>query len=524
MPTESAPVAPAPQLPPEAQQPPKAPQHPAPQSAMQRMESDPNLAMDALIARRRAKNEAESTPKAGENAEKPAESGSETPPADKPKLGDLIAKALKFTSKPEEKKAEAPTAAPVVEDKPAVQAAPAEDKPAKTIVSRKKPAPEPIDTGKLVSEAATAATAAAVKAMQPSVQRHEPAPVKIEDSLKEDDRQEYLTAKHLSETNPKFKGAEKIVLDHIKKSEDYASRWEASNPGKVFDPNDDEHDTFYSALEKPWSDREFRDAEIEIKAEEIVERKLKGSNAKFKELERDSARIELAPTVDRAFTSAAGLLAKSIGEDVHEKITKGGFSKLEEEDPITAEVLTHTLGPLQPIIETIIQLDDPRGRFAIDPNNPLHQKWNEILIDGEARCAGRTDESGKMFATRADYGRMNAAQREKHWYLTPDHLVTGVVDFAAKTAAQIIKTEKERYKKIAESMGFVPKQSASPAGSKAEATKSQQETPPAAAAPAPVKPVSPSVGSGAPIDAKGEAPKGGKAVLMDAFSKTLFGR
>ena len=521
MPIESAPVAPAPQLPPEAQQPPQAPQPPAPQSAMQRMESDPNLAMDALIARRRSKKEAESTPKAVETPEKPAESGAETPPSDRPKLGDLIAKALKFTPKPEEKKAEAPVVAAPVGDKAVI---PTEGKPAKTIVSKKKPTPEPIDTGKLVSDAATAATAAAVRAMQPSVQRHESAPVKLEDSLKEDDRREYLTAKHLSETNPKFKGAEKIVLDHIKKSEDYASRWEASNPGMVFSPDDDEHDTFYSALEKPWSDREFRDAEIEIKAEEIVERKLRGSNAKFKELERDSARIELAPTVDRAFTSAAGLLARSVGEDVHERITKGGFSKLEEEDPITAEVLTHTLGPLQPIIETIIQLDDPRGRFAIDPYNPLHQKWNEILIDGEARCAGRTDESGKMFATRADFGRMNAAQREKHWYLTPDHLVSGVVDFAAKTAAQIIKTEKDRYKKIAESMGFVPRTAAAAGSSKSDATKAAQAVQPAAPQAQAVKPVSPSVGSGAPIDAKGEAPKGGRAVLMDAFSKTLFGR
>lgn len=513
MPIESAPVAPAPQLPPEAQQPPQAPQPPAPQSAMQRMESDPNLAMDALIARRRTKKEAESTPKAGETPEKPAESGAETPSSDRPKLGDLIAKALKFTPKPEENKAEAPVVPDLTQDKPA-----------KTIVSKKKPAPEPIDTGKLVSDAAMAATAAAVRAMQPSVQRNEPAPVKLEDSLKEDDRREYLTAKHLSETNPKFKGAEKIVLDHIKKSEDYASRWEESNPGRVFSPDDDEHDTFYEALEKPWSDREFRDAEIEIKAEQIVERKLRGSNAKFKELEQDSARIELAPTVDRAFTSAAGLLAKSVGEDVHERITKGGFSKLEEEDPITAEVLTHTLGPLQPIIETIIQLDDPRGRFAIDPNNPLHQKWNEILLDGEARCAGRTDQSGKMFASRADFGRMNTAQREKHWYLTPDHLVSGVVDFAAKTAAQIIKTEKDRYKKIAESMGYALKSAPAAGSSKSDATKVAQEVhaaaPPAHAA----KPVSPSVGSGAPIDAKGEAPKGGRAVLMDAFSKTLFGR
>lgn len=488
-----------------------------------RMEDDPNHQMDVLLARRKTRKQAEE-PKTPEKPAEPPPEKAETKPDDgKPRLNDLIAKALKFTPKKEEKKAEAPVTPPV-------EAKPAEEKPVKeepkspkTIVTKKLSEPGPIgniDTNKLVTDA----IAATAKAMQPAAKVEVAPSSKPEDALKEDDRQEYIIAKYLSDTNPKFKGAEKVVLDHIKKSEEYAARWEAANQGKVFDPDDDEHNSFYEALEKPWTDRDFRDAEIEMKAEQIVERKLKGSQAKFDKLEQESARMDLAPLVQERFQSAAGYLAKAIGEDVHEKITKHGFAKLEEEDPITAQVLAETLGPLQPIIETIIQIDDAKGRFTLDPKNPLHQKWNEILIDGESKCAGMKDEQDRLFCTRNSYAQMNSIQRQKHWYLTPDHLVAGVVDYAAKTAASIIKTEKERQKKIAESLGYVPKSSVSGNGASSLTTKPGEKQIPEKPTETVTKPVSPSVGSGAKIDEKGEKPKTGNALLMDAITKTLFSR
>lgn len=484
------------------------------------LEDDPNHQMEVLLARRKTRKAAEEPNTPEKPAEKPPEKAETKPDDGKPRLNDLIAKALKFTPKKEEKKAEAPVTPPVEATPDEVKPTKEEVKPAKTIVTKKQAAPEPLDTNKLVKDA----IAATAKAMQPAAKVEVAPSSKPEDALKEDDRQEYIIAKYLSDTNPKFKGAEKVVLDHIKKSEEYAARWEAANQGKVFDPDDDEHNSFYEALEKPWTDRDFRDAEIEMKAEQIVERKLKGSQAKFDKLEQESARMDLAPLVQERFQSAAGYLAKAIGEDVHEKITKHGFAKLEEEDPITAQVLAETLGPLQPIIETIIQLDDAKGRFTFDPKNPLHQKWNEILIDGESKCVGMKDEQDRLFCARNDYIQMNSVQRQKHWYLTPDHLVAGVVDYASKTAANVIKTEKERQKKIAESLGYVPKSSVSGNGASSATTKPGEKQTPDKQPETVSKPISPTVGSGAKIDEKGEKPKTGNALLMDAITKTLFSR
>lgn len=485
------------------------------------LEDDPNHQMEVLLAKRKTKKAPEEPKTTDKPAEKPPEKVETKPDEGKPRLNDLIAKALKFTPKKEDKKVETP-ATPAVEAKPA-EAKPEkeEPKPAKTIVTKKAAAPEPLDTTKLVTDA----IAATARAMQPQA-RPEAAPSsKPEDALKEDDRQEYIIAKYLSETNPKFKGAEKVVLDHIKKSEDYAARWETANPGKLFNPDDEDHNDFYDSLTKPWSERDFRDAEIEMKAEQIVEKKLKGSQAKMEKLEQDSARVELAPVVEKRFNLAAMELAKAVGEDIHEKLSRpDGFTKLEQEDPITAQVLTETLGPLQPVIETIIQIDDPKGRFVIDPKNPLHQQWHEILAGGEKQCAGMRDEHNRLFATRTEYAQMNAVQRKNYWYLTPEHLISGIVDYAAKTAASIIKTEKDRQRKIAESLGYVPKTAVSGNGSASSTTKQGDKSIPDKPSETVAKPLSPSVGSGAKIDDKGEKPKSGNAALMDAFTKTLFSR
>lgn len=498
-----------------------------PTPSIQSLDSDPNHAMAMLIAKRKEGKAAEK-PEAPTSKAKEPEKAKEAD-AESPRLNDLISgvlagsrkKAVKAEKeeKKEEKKEEAATVEVKNEEEKAEEP---ESKAAKSIVTKKKQAPV-VDTTKMVSEAAASAATAAVKALQ-QPEKKEAAPVAgPEDTLKGQDRRDYLNAKLLSDTNPKFKGAEGVILDQIKRAEKYANRWESANPGKEFDPDEDEHKEFFDALdaEKTWSDQDIEEAKG-IQIEKKIEEKLSRANQeKFKKLEEDSARIELTPTVDGAFSAAAGTLLKAIGGEVQEIVNKEGFGKLEEKDPITAAVLAETLGPLKPIIETIYQLDDPKGRFAIDPKNPLHQQWHEILTEGEARCEGVVDDSGKKFATRIEYQRMNPTQRAKHWFLTPEHLVAGIVDYASKTASEYIKKEKDRQIKIAESLGFVPK-AQQPA--RTETTKQEKVEGPAKPAPSVIKPVSPTVGSGAKIDDSGDKQKSEKAVLMDIMTKTLFKR
>ena len=510
------------QQPPVSVQPPApapeaAPQTPTgfPVSQILDPEQDPNHTLQVMINKRKAKK----NPEKEEKAEIPEKKDDKA--EEKPRLNSLIADALKFTKREKAKPADEPAKEEKKPEAKAEKPPEEEKKPDKTIVSAKKKPDEPLDTAKLVADTANSVAQAVAGVMKPASQPATEAAkpeTSVEDTLKADDRQEYIVAKHLSETNPKFKGAEKVVLEHIKKSEEYAARWEAANQGKLFDPDADEHDEFYASLEKPWSDSEFQDALIDIKANQIVEKKLKGFTEKTKEIELNSARMELAPAVDKAFASAAGHLVKAMGDDINETIMKHGFSKLEESDPIVAEVLTQTLGPLRPIIETAIQIDDPQGRFAYNPNNELHQQWGEILLEGEAMCSGKKDDHGRMFASRMQYSKMSKTQKEKHWYLTSEHIIKGVVEFAAKTAKEIAQKEKERITKVAQSMGYTAKE-AEP--KKTEATDKKEEKKPEVVAPAAVKPVSPSAGGDAKIDSSGKGGNNANAKAVHLFAKTL---
>jgi hypothetical protein len=484
-------------------------------------DDDPNLKLQSIIARR-------NKPENKEEEKKSEDKKEEKPKGDPARVSGLIGKALGFKQpeeKKEETKEEPEDGEKKTEDKKEDQAK-KDEKDAesrKTIVKPKKSTPQPAAID--VSRIATAAATAAVKAISPDAKVvHGREDSKIEEALKGDDLHEYEVAKYMADLNPKFKDAPKIVLEHIKKAEAYASSWEKENKGKVFDPNDDEHDDFFSALQKPWSDHEFRNAEMEIAAERVSARNNRQSETKLKELETENARIAITPVIERTFTAAAGLLARKIGDDVHEKIVKNTFEKFAEEDPLTANALAGAIGPLQPIIEAAIQLDDPKGRFKFDPKNQVHLEWNRIMLEKESELSGTEDGNGRTMATRAEYAQMTQGQRAKHWYLTTEHLIESLVDDAADSARKYIDSEKERVKKMAIAMGFVPKDDRQASKSKSDTTKKAQEKTSDDDQSVVTKPVSPATGGSAKIDDKSTGNSSGAKTLLEKTANILFNR
>lgn len=484
-------------------------------------ENDPNHQMALLIAKRAERKAAK--PEVEDDAEqdkgkpaaaKEAQKGSE-------KLGDLISDALRFgKDKPKAKiePAKEPEAKP--EGTPAV-APPAVPPPAPTVIKKKAPEPAPFDPGEVASRAAAAATTAAVQAMQP--RQAPPQEPDLGEALKPSDRHKYEVAKFLAKQNPHYKNAPRQVLDQVKRAEQYASRWETANPGKLFNPEDDDHNEFYDSLDDPWTDTEFSKAERAIERELIKEELKKEYDGEIASIKETNARLELASNVDQKFNQAIGQLITGLGEDVDKAIKSGGVEKLEEQDPITATLLLQTVEKIKPLIETIVQIDDPKGRIQVDMNNPLHQQWSEIVAEGEKVCAGHRLPDGRVFARRAEYIRMNDAQRATHWFLTTDNIISGVVDKASKYVSELVKTEKERQIKIAHSLGFIPKNGsvANSGASSATNGSTKEDDEPASTT---TKPTSPSAGAGAKVGDQPTAPLDKKAKLVDAMANILRGR
>lgn len=486
---------------------PLIPQPPAPA----RIEDDPNHLLARMIEKR---GEKKKPAEGSENGKPPANPEPNDKPAEtKPDLGDLIHKTLGFRAKSKEKPTEQPAAtAKAPQDGK-------EEKP-KSIVTKRKPAAPVPDPVSIATAAATAAVKAVSSERPPS--RTEPVPDK-EPELKNEDRHEYEVARYLGESNPKYKGAEKIVLEHVRKAESYAERWEKENPGKVFDPDDDEHNEFYAALEKPWSDHEFRMAETEMAAERVAARKERGSQAKIEELTRQTARQELKPIASQTFQAVAVELAKGVGQDVLDKISKHSFDKLMEDDPITATEIARALEPLPAIIETIIELDDPKGRIPFDPKNPLHSTWNNLVLEKERQYAGVRDDSGRLFATRSEMVNLSPAERKGRFYLTADNLVAELVADATETVKERITAERARQEKIAISLGYV-KPGQKPDGAAVSDASNGKPSSIAAATDNPAKPVSPSDNGSPRIDTPASGPKGPAEKALAATAGILFAR
>lgn len=473
-------------------------------------DDDPNYHIQKLIEKKAEKKASEEAKKTEQKPVEPAKPADTVPPENK-NLGDLVSKALGFRSKPVEKPAEpAKTPEPAKVQEPAKPAeTPA---PVKTIVGKKKqptPATDPVAI-------ATAAATAALKAQAQPAPRPDPVRQDPSELLKDVDQHELAVAKYLGETNPKYKGADKLILEHIKKAESYAARWEQQNPGKSFNPEDEEHNDFYTSLEKPWSDHEFRMAEAEMAAERIVERRSKGSQAKITELEQEHAVVELKPIVTQTFHAAASALASGVGEEVLKEITTSGFDKFAEKDPVAAGEIGLALESIRPLIDTIIQLDEPKGRIKYNEKNQQHQQWARLLLEKEAQYVGSQDESGNTYVSRQDWARMSDADRYKKAYLTADHLVAEVVADAVESTKVRIQKERDRIKKAAIAMGF-----AEPGST--PVTK-KQDPEPAKTPEAPAKPVSPSDEGSPRMDTPGGGPKTPVEKALAATSSVLFRR
>ena len=438
--------------------------------------------------------------------------------ANKP-IGELLSSALQFRTKP---KVDKPTDKPADDQAASAAATPSDPPPApaaKPAAKKKKPeATAPVDTGKLVQDVATATATAVTQALAPTRQVQQDDKDSIESTLTSREKHELEVAKYMARTDPASHGnAPKIYLANVKQAEDYGQRWLAQNPGKAYDPDDEEHSDFFDGLKEPYSDYEFEQARAEAAAERVAARTSAKTEKRIQEVEQDAAHTDLRRASEDTVTAAFGILVKDVDESALTDLNKGGWNALAERDPILAPVLAAAVEEMQPMIHTIVEIDDPKGRIKLDLENPRHAEWGRFLIQKEAQMAGETDDHGRQFATRHQYGQMSAAQRAQHWYLTPEHLIQSYIEDTKEKVVARVKSERDRLEKTARALGY-QKSGVTPA-----ASSSAPASPPAAA-PAASKPVSPSSGGGSKTDQPATASAGSTDRALKKTSEVLFGR
>jgi len=441
-------------------------------------------------------------------------------------LGNLISQALQFRTKPDKEAAKAdekPKAeAAATEEKPKEEAKPAEQKPAKA----KRKADPAVDTGKLVQDVAAATATAVANAIKPGKEAKVDVQ-SIEGILTDDEKNDLQVIRFMAESEPeKYKDADKKYLAVVKKSQDYKTQWMAANPGKKFNPNDEEHADFYDAVEEdlPYSDRELERAAIRFEAKLATSDVESKAEQRIKKIEREAATTELHARAQNVVPGVFGVIAKTVDEGVFNSLAKDGWEGLKKTDPVAYQEIGKIVKPMADMVQTIIEIDDPKGRIPIDLENPAHKEWAKFITEKENQYVGSDNDDGKLFATRADYIRMSEAQRARHWFLTTETLLTEYAADMAKKVAEAIKSERERIAAVAESLGYT-KAGAAPASKQAGgATETKPKAEAQNKGEAQPKVDSPSSSSGSKTDHPATNEPTGIGRVLKATSQALFGR
>lgn len=405
-----------------------------------------------------------------------------------------------------EEKAEKPTEKPAEPEKKPVKKTKVPDK----IIPASELLGEPNEDA--VTKAATAAATAAVKAMAPKEEKAK------EEQVVElpKDIQKQLDAFKELESREEYKGITKQVVDFKKKGgveDQYIRQWKKANPGKPYEPEDDDHTEFYeendptTKFESLADDLESaKEALIERRVEQRVESRLK---PKIDEQRDEARRKELEPKIAQTRDSAIFSAVEAISPELAKTLREKGGEAVGDEDPMAFQVVEDVVPKYLPVIEEAARLFS--GVSAVAKNGPNQEQsrviesLNELndyiaAQDQSVRVRALQTNRGTVYQRFVPFGEFHQLppeQQAKSWTVTGDDVIAWI---QAKQNNEI----KARYDRLttaaSKRFGEKPGQDAAkPNGQQAQGKAASTAT----------SSPSPSIGSGAPapVPAGGESKK-----------------
>lgn len=402
-------------------------------------------------------------------------------------------------------KAEKPPEAPAEPEKKPVKKTKVPDK----IIPASELLGEPNEDA--VTKAATAAATAAVKAMAPKEEKAKEEQVELPKDI-----QKQLDAFKELESREEYKGITKQVVDFKKKGgveDQYIRQWKKANPGKPYDPEDDDHTEFYEEND-PTTRYESLADDLEAAKETLIERRVEQRvesrlKPKIDEQRDEARRKELEPKIAQTRDSAIFSAVEAISPDLAKTLREKGGEAVGDEDPMAFQVVEDVVPKYLPVIEEAARLFS--GVSAVAKSGPNQEQsrviesLNELndyiaAQDQSVRVRALQTNRGTVYQRFVPFGEFHQLppeQQAKSWTVTGDDVIAWI---QAKQNNEI----KARYDRLttAASRRFGGKpgqEAAKPNGQQSQAK------PTSTATPSP----SPSIGSGAPapVPAGGESKK-----------------
>lgn len=350
--------------------------------------------------------------------------------------------------------------------------------------------------------------------------RNQPTPKPEEDlsALSPDERYELEVFQVMAKTDQaKYGDLPKKFTDVARATARYKLQWEKDNPGETFNPDDSDHDAFFSKHQVRYDRKEFRRAENKLANEGAPQ------DPKIEQIEKTQREIlakekvrELEPVIHKTWATHAEAMVEAIDPAILKAFKEGGKDKMLAEFPEESVEVMQAGEALSVVTQESYKLLEGDGLFEPSPGNRVHQRILETIRKQEAIIplqpkADRLDPDGRDFATWEQWANMSPQQQSNHWHLGPEE----VVDIISRDIAARVKYELDRINKIAESK--IKRQSA-PKGGDKPATVG--EKPAERKSPA----TSPSTASKATVDTPAKSHDGSEDKFSKIIRSSLFKR
>lgn len=256
----------------------------------------------------------------------------------------------------------------------------------------------------------------------------------------------------LEKEDPKYKGLKDSMVAFWAKEQEYISNWEKENPGKTFNADDEDHRQFYSDNEPQVDPDDLENAKIEVRANKIVDLKLKGQNKTLGEENRKNRIQQALQTAQPKITGEVFGAISSLIEQSHPELAKllkkdektgatyldnESSEKMDEVDPVGKEILMEVAEPLSVVVREIEVMRTLGDDYRANPNNGVRMRRTEGWIFPHAEVLQLLNrvETALKEATEAD---PESTMRDGKRFTTLQELNTakGNIENSKATAAR----------------------------------------------------------------------------------------
>lgn len=247
----------------------------------------------------------------------------------------------------------------------------------------------------------------------------------------------------MAQSNEEYKGLPEKFDKFLAQERSYREAWEKANPGKTFNPDDEDHSEFYDANEPTFNTDDYLDSRIQLQADRIADEKIQ-------KRERERAEKEARETVNKRLASMDKEITAELATALDPELAKIDADKLKTEDPLASKAMKPYLPELSALCGELVKIFTPGLGVTPSRENPLHvHLWNRTLAYEQELLTGpekdRALPDGRKLVAMEDFNRMSPEQKAKHWtiWAEPNVVRARLVNDYAAVARQDLSEMRE---------------------------------------------------------------------------------